>query len=99
MTRLKTSVRVRAEGLGITIKSIITFLILFYDSKSDQGTLALVAFAVGQLSYSLAMMVAYICYFGPKVMFPRIVTASKYVTFLIDSPPLIFPQHIGFQQS
>jgi oligosaccharide translocation protein RFT1 len=86
MTRLKMSVRVRAEGLGITLKSITTFLILLYDSKSNQGDLALVAFAIGQLHYGLAMMVAYMYYLGPTVMFPRIVTTSKYVARLIDSP-------------
>ena len=28
MAELKTSIRVRAEGLGITFKSIVTFLVI-----------------------------------------------------------------------
>src|SRR5258705_327179 len=98
MTRLKTSVRVRAEGLGITLKSIMTFLILLYDSKCDQGALALIAFAMGQLFYSLAMIVAYIFYFGPSVMLPKISTSPRHVTCLIDSSILILPQQNCLQQ-
>jgi len=96
MTRLKTSVRVRAEGLGITLKNITTFLILFYDSKNAKGDLALVAFAMGQLFYSLGMIVTYMYYFGPAVIVPKIGKSSKYVICHIDSSNLIVLQQFGF---
>ena len=72
MTRLETSIRVRAEG----IKSVTTFIILLYDSRSNQGTLALVAFAMGQLFYSLAMVSAYLLHFGPAALLPKF-TSSR----------------------
>ncbi len=50
MTTLQTGVRVRAEGLGITAKSLATFAILFPDHRRGSSTLALVAFAGGQLA-------------------------------------------------
>ncbi len=99
MTRLKTSVRVRAEGLGITLKNITTFLILFHDSKNDQGDLALIAFAMGQLIYSLAMIVAYTYYFGPTVIFPEIRKSSMYVICHVDSQNLIVSQQFSFQEA
>jgi hypothetical protein len=74
MTRRETSVRVRAELFGIIFKSITTFFILLYDSKSDLG---LVAFATGQLSYSLAIIAAYLFHFGSTPMFPKWTTSSK----------------------
>lgn len=71
MTRLETTVRVRAEGLGIAVKSVTTFIILLYDSRSNQGTLALVAFALGQMFYSLALVLAYLLHFGPTALSPK----------------------------
>jgi len=99
MTRLKTSVRVRAEGLGIILKNITTFLILFHDSKNDQGDLALVAFAMGQLIYSLAMIVAYMYYFGPTVIFPDIRKPSKYVICHVDSQKFNYSPAIRFSKN
>ncbi|KIM40692.1 hypothetical protein M413DRAFT_72866 [Hebeloma cylindrosporum] len=64
MVDLKTNVRVRAEGLGITAKSILTFLILLYDSRAGTGDFALVAFAVGQMAYSIVMFLTYTVSFG-----------------------------------
>jgi oligosaccharide translocation protein RFT1 len=55
MTQLKTDVRVRAEGLGITCKSMTTFLILVYDTRWGNGSLPLIAFAAGQVVYSIAV--------------------------------------------
>jgi len=71
MVDLKTSVRVRAEGLGITAKSILTFLILLYDSREGSGDFALVAFAVGQLAYSIVMFFTYTISFGWGVLRPK----------------------------
>ncbi|KAF8966969.1 Rft protein-domain-containing protein [Flammula alnicola] len=76
MVELKTGVRVRSEGLGITSKSITTFLILLYDSKKGRGDLALVAFAFGQLMYSLVMFATYIAYLGAGYMRPKLPSAA-----------------------
>jgi oligosaccharide translocation protein RFT1 len=77
MVLLKTNVRVRAEGSGITAKSVVTFLVLMYDVKKGdgQGKLALFAFALGQLAYSLACLVVYLGYFGAGTLWPQM----KYV--------------------
>ncbi|EKM74897.1 hypothetical protein AGABI1DRAFT_132740 [Agaricus bisporus var. burnettii JB137-S8] len=68
MVQLKTNVRVRAEGCGITAKSIVTFLVLLADKG---GRWALLAFAVGQFSYSLACLVVYLVYFGVGRLKPQ----------------------------
>ncbi len=75
---LKTTVRVRAEGLGIIIKSVTAFLILLYDTKFGQGNLSLLAFAFGQLLYSTTMFVKYLTYFGLKAMQPKLSSVSGY---------------------
>ncbi|KAJ8694394.1 Oligosaccharide translocation protein rft1 [Pleurotus ostreatus] len=57
---LKTAVRVRAKGLGVGAKSLMTFLILFYDSRlstKPPGYFALFAFAGGQMAYSIVLFV------------------------------------------
>jgi oligosaccharide translocation protein RFT1 len=64
MLELKTNVRVRAEGLGITAKSFVTFLVLFVDSRRGNDTLALVAFALGQLAYAVVVFGCYVRAFG-----------------------------------
>ena len=72
MLELKTNVRVRAEGLGITAKSFVTFLVLFADARRGQDTLALVAFALGQLAYAVVVFGHYTRTFGiPWVKKPR----------------------------
>ena len=72
MLELKTNVRVRAEGLGITAKSFVTFLVLFVDSRRGQERLALVAFAIGQLAYAVVVFAHYARTFGvPWVKKPR----------------------------
>jgi oligosaccharide translocation protein RFT1 len=100
MVSLKTTVRVRAEGLGITIKSITTFLILLYDTKFGQGNLSLLAFAFGQLLYSTTMFAKYLTYFGLKAMQPKLSSVSGYnlsLALLLISPFLMFPSsdHLG----
>ncbi|KAL0952359.1 hypothetical protein HGRIS_006638 [Hohenbuehelia grisea] len=60
---MKTAVRVRAEGLGVGAKSLMTFLILFYDSRlstQPPGSFALFAFAGGQMAYSIVLFVTYV---------------------------------------
>lgn len=66
MAELQTNVRVRAEGLGITGKAIITFIVLVYDSKRGEveGALALLAFAAGQLAYGVIVLVTYLAFYG-----------------------------------
>ncbi|KAG6855616.1 hypothetical protein H0H87_000251 [Tephrocybe sp. NHM501043] len=61
MAELRTGVRVRAEGLGITAKTVVTFLVLVYDFRSGgDGALALIAFAAGQLAYGAAVLATYL---------------------------------------
>ncbi|KAJ6488475.1 Rft protein-domain-containing protein [Mycena vitilis] len=71
MAEMKTHIRVRAEGLGISAKTLVTFLVLLYDSKAGlDGDLALMAFALGQLSYSLCLLAIYLSHYGPSALFP-----------------------------
>jgi oligosaccharide translocation protein RFT1 len=79
MAELKTGVRVRAEGLGITIKSLTTFLLLFYNTRrGEDDDLALVAFAAGQLIYSVVMFFVYTVHIGDQYMWPKAPSASGY---------------------
>ncbi|KAJ7915534.1 Rft protein-domain-containing protein [Mycena leptocephala] len=71
MAEMKTHIRVRAEGTGVMLKTLVTFLVLFYDSKADMdGALALIAFAMGQLSYSLCLLGVYLSHYGFSALFP-----------------------------
>jgi hypothetical protein len=63
---------VRAEGLGVTAKSLTTFLVLMYDARAGTGGLALVAFALGQLMYSAVVFGTYIAYLGVGYMRPQL---------------------------
>ena len=79
MAELKTSVRVRAEGIGITSKSLMTFLLLFYNTRrAKDDDIALVAFAAGQLMYSVALFFAYTAHIGDQHMWPKRPSASGY---------------------
>ena len=79
MTNLQTNVRVRAEGLGITFKSVSTFLVLFYDAKNGKGDMALLAFALGQLMYSIVIFATYITLLGPGHMRPKLLPTTGLV--------------------
>lgn len=80
MSQLRTGVRVTAEGLGITSKTLVTFLVLLYDKRSGaQGALALLAFAGGQLAHGAVVLLTYMVYFGPRNMWPRRPPQVKYV--------------------
>jgi len=78
MVQLKTNVRVKAEGTGIMTKSIVTFFVLLYDVRKvdGQGTLALLAFALGQLAYSVACWMVYLRYLGASPLWPDIKCVS-----------------------
>ena len=61
MAELRTSLRVKAEGLAVTGKAITTFLILSYDARTEgRDGLTLLAFAGGQLAYGVILLLAYI---------------------------------------
>ncbi|CAK5280946.1 unnamed protein product [Mycena citricolor] len=72
MVEMKTHIRVRAEGAGVMFKTLITFLVLFCDSRFVlDGKLALAAFALGQLAYALTLLVVYVGHFGIAALFPQ----------------------------
>ncbi|KAF7305153.1 hypothetical protein MKEN_01230500 [Mycena kentingensis (nom. inval.)] len=64
MAEMKTHVRFRAEGSGVMARTFVTFLVLLYDARRQGGELALVAFAVGQLSYALCVLGVYLAHYG-----------------------------------
>ncbi|KAJ7221716.1 Rft-1-domain-containing protein [Mycena pura] len=71
MAEMKTHLRVRAEGTGVIFKTLVTVLVLLYDTKMRMdGTLALMAFAAGQLSYSLCLWVVYVWHYGLSALLP-----------------------------
>jgi oligosaccharide translocation protein RFT1 len=79
MSELRTGVRVRAEGLGITAKTLVTFLVLLYDTRSNaSGKLALLAFAGGQLAYGTFVLGTYVTYYGTQKMWPTKPPRTKY---------------------
>ncbi|KAG1754150.1 Rft protein-domain-containing protein [Suillus lakei] len=94
MGEVRTGARVRAEGLGITCKTLVTYLILLYDStRPESGEFALVAFALGQLAYSGTVFFSYVYQMGYPTFWPtRLatrqssrVTASRSTFYLIAS--------------
>ncbi|KAF8645628.1 hypothetical protein AX16_007710 [Volvariella volvacea WC 439] len=65
MAELRTNTRVRAEGLGMMCKAVITVLILLWDNqKGGKGDMALLAFAAGQIMYSLVLLAVYSRQYG-----------------------------------
>lgn len=68
-----TGVRVKAEGTGVTGKTIVTCAILWADSTRgvDAGDYALLAFAFGQLAYSVLVFVTYYAHFRAFYLWPR----------------------------
>lgn len=80
MAELRTKVRVRAEGLGITGKALITFFMLVYDTRrgEGQGALALLAFAGGQLTYGVIVLLTYLTFYGAGYLQSR-TFRTKYV--------------------
>ncbi|KAK1220356.1 Oligosaccharide translocation protein rft1 [Marasmius sp. AFHP31] len=65
MAELKTHIRVRAEGAGITLKTIVTFIVLFYDyTAQSKRDFALLSFALGQLAYGACVFAIYAWSYG-----------------------------------
>ena len=79
MTELQTAVRVRAEGLGITSKTVVTFcvLLLSYLSGQNQGEYALLAFAMGQFVNSVVVLLVYLYYFRQSSFWLRRITPAR----------------------
>lgn len=73
MGDLLTTVRVKAEGMGMTVKTTTTFLILWYDLKRGprSGELSLLAFACGQLANGVVVFVTYLVYFREVQWWPK----------------------------
>lgn len=71
MGEVRTGARVRAEGLGITCKTLVTYIVLLYDStRPDSGEFALVAFALGQFAYSSVVFFSYVYQMGYPTFWP-----------------------------
>ena len=72
MSELRTTVRVTAEGLGVISRAVLTFLVLVYDTRSGgQGSLALLAFATGQLAYGVVVLLAYMAHYNLGAVLPK----------------------------
>ncbi|EGO20352.1 hypothetical protein SERLADRAFT_358206 [Serpula lacrymans var. lacrymans S7.9] len=73
MGEVRTQIRVRAEGLGITSKTAATILVLLYDSRRgrEAGELSLIAFAFGQMIYSLSIFMMYTVRLGRPPLWPQ----------------------------
>jgi oligosaccharide translocation protein RFT1 len=86
MSQLETGVRVRAEGLGVTIKTLSTFALLYLGSSHKIP--ALVAFALGQLAYACTVLSIYVIHYGWTSFLPGFVSlvfGSVYqLIYLID---------------
>ncbi|KAG5650470.1 hypothetical protein H0H81_012133 [Sphagnurus paluster] len=80
MAGLQTGVRVRAEGFGITSKTVVTFIVLVYDARrvgGGDGALALLAFAGGQLAYGAGVLLTYIAAYGTRPLWPQRLASLK----------------------
>ena len=73
MAGLQTKIRLRAEGVAVVGKSMITFLVMYTDPYKDdpQKHRALVAFALGQVFYSVCVQVFFLYHFGTAYLFPK----------------------------
>jgi len=80
MSEMQTAVRVKAEGLGIIGKPVVTLLVLLYDSKvrKREGQFALMAFAIGQLTYGMVVLGVYVVYYGRMKLWPKRVHPSAW---------------------
>jgi hypothetical protein len=81
MAQLRTGVRVRAEGFGLTGKSILAVAVLVYDEKrlGGEGDLGLLAFAVGQLMYASCVLATYSSYYGVMSFWPtKLIESRRY---------------------
>lgn len=87
MGEVLTSVRVRAEGVGVTSRTVITFIVLLWDYRrhGEAGEMALLAFAAGQLAYGAFTLGTYLSYFGVDAILPQ-VAQSGFVLRVPISP-------------
>ncbi|KAF9028163.1 Rft-1-domain-containing protein [Hymenopellis radicata] len=90
MAGLQTKIRLRAEGAAVIGKSILTFLVMFYDPHKDDPRKhrALVAFALGQVFYSICVLVIYVYHFGISSLVPRFPKSNAKGKY----PPFFDPQ-------
>lgn len=90
MGEVQTGVRVKAEGLGITGKTLITSLMLWYDGNRDSGPgeLALLAFATGQLAYGTIVLATYALHFRRVSWWPKRVGLSPELYNVADRQTL-----------
>lgn len=79
MSGLQTNVRLRAEGAAVVGKTIVTFLVMFYDPHRDDPLRhrALVAFALGQVFFSVCVLGIYLYHFGVSYLVPQFPKADK----------------------
>jgi oligosaccharide translocation protein RFT1 len=78
MGELQTDARVKAEGAAIVCKTLVTFLILLYDSRLGhvQGEYSLMAFAIGQLVYGTCILGLYMYHYGSATLLRAITSLS-----------------------
>ncbi|KAJ4474497.1 Rft-1-domain-containing protein [Lentinula aciculospora] len=83
MVNLKTHLRVRTEGVAITVKTVVTFLVLVYDARRGNGggDLALLAFALGQFLYGFSLLVLYLREYRGEGLITRMKKNSSGIYF------------------
>lgn len=95
----RTSIRVRAEALGISSKTIVAYLALLYDSRLGGQKLTLPAFALGQLAYAVVVFVMYVMEMPDSRLWPKRLRlgSSEFVRVVDNSLALYSPS--GSRQS
>jgi len=85
-----TSIRVRAEALGISSKTMVTYLALQYDSRLGGQKLTLPAFALGQLAYGVVVFVIYMIEMPYLRLWPKRLKlgSPEFVRVVNNSPAL-----------
>jgi hypothetical protein len=93
MGTLRTDIRVRAEGMGVISKAVVTFLLVLYDSNigEKQGRLTLLAFAGGQLSYGIVLNGVYLTYYRNDLLRCAPYNMRKIMCVLSTSAPIVDP--------
>jgi oligosaccharide translocation protein RFT1 len=90
MGEVLTGVRVRAEGVGITSKTVTTCLVLLYDSRrTHPGEFALLAFAAGQLAYGVFLFATYLSHFRGVSQWPIAIASTCVNVFPASSCVII----------
>ncbi|KAI5121237.1 hypothetical protein M0805_007244 [Coniferiporia weirii] len=65
-----SGVRVRAEGSAVVARSVTTVAVLVYDSYTEnKGYFGLMAFALGQLTYAVVLLMGYARKYGNSVSY------------------------------